>query len=113
MSGVQTQPLYEDDPMDVVVHKVQFNTPWGSGQVNEFDHPRNDESNFVNVDVHIEPDAEIGAGAHYGSLALSFAHVGGSRVTIWFPVDRAEDVATSILFAAAQWRVEQKQKEQS
>ena len=108
MSGVQTQPLYEADPMDVVVHKVQFRAPWGTGQVNEFDHPRNDESNFVNVDGHTEDDAEISANTYSGSICMSFAHDHGSRVTIWFPENRAEELATAILFAAAEWRVEKK-----
>ena len=108
MSGVQTQPLYEDDPMDVVVHKVKWSAPWGSGQVNEFDHPRNGDENFVNVDVHTEDDSEIGANTYSGSIALSFAHDYGSRVTIWFPENRAEELATAILFAAAEWRVESK-----
>ena len=104
MSGVRTQPLYEEDPMDVVVHKVQFRGPWGSGQVNEFDHPRDDSTNFVNVDVHTEPDTTIRTFATGGSVALSFNCDSGSGVTIWFPVGKAEELALAVLAKAAEYR---------
>jgi hypothetical protein len=102
MSGVLTQPLYAEDPMDVVVHKVQFRGPWGSGQVNEFDHPRDDSTNFVNVDVHTEPDTTIRTFTTGGNIALSLDCDNGSGVTIWFPVGRAEELALAVLAKAAE-----------
>ena len=108
MSGVETSPLYEEDPMDVVTHKVRWRAPWGTGQVTEFEHPRADGLDFVNVDVHTEPDTTISTYAGGGSLALSFNCDTGSGVTIWLPIDRGEELALAVLAKAAEYRAEAK-----
>ena len=108
MSGVETSPLYEEDPMDVVTHKVRWRAPWGTGQVTEFEHPRADGLDFVNVDVHTEPDTTISTYAGGGSLALSFNCDTGSGVTIWRPIDRVEELALAVLAKAAEYRAEAK-----
>lgn len=104
MSGVETSPLYEEDPMDVVTHKVRWTAPWGTGQVVEFEHPRGDGLDFVNVDIHSDPETTIGTFATGGSIALSFNCDTGSGVTIWFSIAKVEELALAVLAKAAEYR---------
>ena len=67
---------------------------------------RADGHDFVNVDVHTEPDTTISTYAGGGSLALSFNCDTGSGVTIWLPIDRVEELALAILAKAAEYRAE-------
>lgn len=107
MTGVQTAPLYETDPMDVIVHKVHWQAGHSHGHVTEFDHPRADERNFVNVDAHVTKGAEIETfSCGTGTLNFSFGGGLGSNVSIWIPVDMADALALAVLGEAAKHRAE-------
>jgi hypothetical protein len=107
MTGVHTAPLYETDPMDVIVHKVHWQAGHSHGHVTEFDHPRDDERNFVNVDAHVTKGAEIETfSCGTGTLNFSFGGGLGSNVSIWIPVDMADALALAVLGEAAKHRAE-------
>jgi|ETNmetMinimDraft_1059919.scaffolds.fasta_scaffold302449_2 hypothetical protein len=107
MTGVQTAPLYENDPMDVVVHKIQWQAGHSTGQVAEFEHPRKKARNFVNVDAHVTEGAEIETfSCGTGTINFSFGGGLGSNVSVWIPVGMADALALAVLGEAAKYRAD-------
>jgi len=107
ITGVETTPLYETDPMDVVVHKVRWKATHSTGQLTEFEHPRGDGRDFMNVDIHTTGEGGIETfSCQTGTMAVTFSGAFGSNVTVWVPVGMADELALAVLAEAAKYRAE-------